>query len=77
MLKMQHVKCKLIWDKISFYDLTNERVNKPPRLGGYVCNCVFVVKGKWMSHGQRGLCVERSDVQLVYPREVDYKSPFL
>ena len=75
--EQQHIKCKLIWDKIRFFDLTNERVNKPPKLAGYRCNLVFNIKGKWASHGQTGLSLEVSDIQLVEPQELDYKSPFM
>ena len=74
--ELQHVKAKLIWDKVRFFDLENERVNKPPKLAGYLCNLMFNIKGKWASHGQVGLSLEVSDLQLVEPRELDYKSPF-
>ena len=75
--EMQHIKAKLIWDKIRFFDLKNERVNKPSKLGGYCCNLMFNIKGKWASHGQVGLSLEVSDIQLVEPRELDYTSPFM
>ena len=75
--ELQHIKAKLIWDKIRFFDMENERVNKPPKLGGCCCNLIFNIKGKWASHGQTGLSLEVSDIQLVEPKELDYKSPFM
>ena len=74
--ELQHIKAKLIWDKIRFFDMENERVNRPPKLAGYCCNLMFNIKGKWSSHGQVGLSLEVSDIQLVEPKELDYKSPF-
>ena len=75
--ELQHVKAKLIWDRIRFFDMGNERVNKPPKLSGYLCNLIFNIKGKWASHGQVGLSLEVSDIMLLEPKELDYKSPFL
>ena len=75
--ELQHIKAKLSWDKIRFFDMENERVNKPPKLAGYCCNLIFNIKGKWASHGQVGLSLEVQDIQLVEPKELDYKSPFV
>ena len=71
-----HVKAKLFWDRVRFFDCNNERVDKPPRLAGYTCNVIFAIKGKWNSHGQHGLSLEVTDIQLIQPREQEYKSPF-
>ena len=73
----QHVKAKLLWDRIRFFDMSNARVSRPPTLRGFRCNLIFAIKGKWTSHGQTGLSVEVSDIQLLEPQEEDYKSPFI
>ena len=75
---LQHVKAKLIWDRIRFFNAENEKVSKPPKLSGYICNVIFAIKGRWASHGQTGLCLEVTDIQLLEPREqeYEYKSPF-
>ena len=63
--------------RFGFFNVENERISKPPTLAGYNCNVLFHIKGKWASHGQVGLSVEVSDIQLLEPDEADYKSPFL
>ena len=74
---MYYVRAKMQWDKVHFFNAENERVSKPPTLAGYNCNVMFHIKGKWASHGQVGLSVEVTDIQLLEPEETDYKSPFL
>ena len=75
--EMDHVKVKITWDKIRFYDLQPELTDRPQRLGGWTCNIVFVIKGKWVSHGQSVLSIEASDIQLVEAKEAVHKNPFL
>ena len=72
-----HIKAKLCWDRVRFFDLQNERVNRPPKLAGYTCNVIFAIKGKWNSHGQQGLSVEVTDIQLIEPREQEHTSAFV
>ena len=72
-----YVRAKMQWDKVRFFNAENERVSKPHTLAGYNCNVMFHIKGKWASHGQVGLSVEVTDIQLLEPEETDYKSPFL
>ena len=72
----EYVKAKLFWDRVSFFDLHNERVNRPSRLANYKCNIVCAIKGRWNSHGQQGLSLEVTDIQLITHREQEYKSPF-
>ena len=71
-----HVKAKLFWDRVRFFDLHNERVNRLPRLAGYTCNIVCTINGKWNSHAQQGLSVEVTDIQLIEAKDAEYKSPF-
>ena len=75
--EMDHVKCKITWDKIRFYDLQAELTDRPQRLGGWTSNIVFVIKGKWVSHGQSGLSIEATDIQLVEAKQTAHKNPFL
>ena len=72
----EYVKAKLFWDRVRFFDVNNERVNRPSRLAGYTCNIVVTIKGKWNSHAQQGLSVEVTDIQLIEPRDQECKSPF-
>ena len=72
-----HVKAKLFWDRVKFFDCNNERVPRPPKLAGYTCNVICAIKGKWNSHGQQGLSLEVTDIQLIEPREQECKSPCL
>ena len=73
----EHIKAKLVWDKVRFFDVAHERVEKPPRLTGHSCNLIFNIKGKWASRSQNGLSLEVADIQLLAPKEVDTKSPFM
>ena len=75
--EFQHIKAKLVWDKIRFFDVAHERVDKPPKLTGHSCNIIFNIKGKWASHGQGGLSLEVANIQLLEPKEPDTKSPFM
>ena len=75
--EMEHVKSKLAWDKVKFYDLTTEATTKPNKLAGYICNAVFVIKGKWVSHGQVGLSIETTDIQLIEAQDNERPNPFL
>ena len=72
----EHVKAKLFWDRVHFFNANNERVNRPPRLAGYKCNIVCTIKGKWNSHAQQGLSVEVTDIQLIEAKDAEYRSPF-
>ena len=74
--EFQHIKTKFVWDKIRFFDVAHERVDKPPKLTGHSRNLIFNIKGKWASHGQVGLSLEVANIQLLEPKEPDTKSPF-
>ena len=73
----QYVKCKLLWNKCRFFNIYHELVNKPPVLAGHQIRCVFSVKGSWTSHGQQGLSIEITDIQLIQAKTIEHKSPFL
>ena len=72
-----HVKAKLTWSKIKFYDLTNEATLRPAKLAGYLCNAVLVIKGKWQSHGQVGISLECTDLQLIEAQDNERPNPFI
>ena len=76
-IKENHIKAKLSWDKVRFWDLTHERAEKPTKLAGYRVNIVFCIKGKWSSMGQNGLVLEVTDIQLIETRELETVSPCL
>ena len=75
-IKENHIKAKLSWDKVRFWDLTNERAEKPTKLAGSRVNLVFCIKGKWSSMGQNGLVLEVTDIQVIEVRETETVSPF-
>ena len=72
-----HVKAKMSWDKIIFYDSACKLVSRPDRLAGYNCNLVFAVKGKWACNGQVGLSLELTNCQLLEAAAKEVKCPFL
>ena len=76
-IKGNHIKAKLSWDKVRFWDLTNERAEKPANLAGYRVNLVFCIKGRWNSMGQNGLVLECTDIQCIEARETETMCPFL
>ena len=79
-VKDTHVRAKMQWDRIHFFDAANAAISPPSTLAGYRTNAIFNIKGKWASHGQVGLAVEVSDLQLLdseNEKEADYMSPFV
>ena len=75
-IKEGHIKAKMSWDKVRFFDIAGKAVDKPNRLAGYKVNLVFLIKGKWAAMGKTGLCLEVSDIQLVEEQEPQEFSPF-
>ena len=75
-IKEDHVKAKLSWDTVRFFDITGDKTERPQMLAGYLVNVVFRIKGKWSSHQQTGLSLEVSDIQLLQPRETENSCPF-
>ena len=74
---MQHIKAKMSWDKVRFYDTNSNVLLKPPNLMGYKCNVIFAIKGKWQASGQNGLSLEVTNIQLLEPTEQEYICPFI
>ena len=75
--ELQHVKSKLSWDQIKFYDHNHNMIQRPAKLGGYMCNLMYAIKGKWASNGQNGLSLELTHCQILYANEMESKCPFL
>ena len=73
----KHVKAKMSWDKVVFYDSACKQVGRPPALAGFNCNLVFVIKGKWACNGQAGLSLELTHCQLIQSVVKENKCPFL
>ena len=71
-----HVKAKMSWDKIIFYDSGCKPVDRPPSLAGFNCNLMFAVKGKWACNGQVGLSLELTHCQLLETIAKVEKCPF-
>ena len=73
----RHIKAKMAWDKVRFYDANSNKLLKPPNLAGYVCNVMFAIKGKWQASGQMGLSLEVTNIQLLCAADDDLgKCPF-
>ena len=74
---MQHIKAKMSWDKVRFYDTNSNILLKAPNLMGYKCNVILAIKGKWNASGQNGLSLEVTNIQLLEPTEQEYTCPFI
>ena len=76
-IKEEHIKAKMSWDKIQFFDISGTKVQRPDSLAGYTANVMFLIKGKWSAMGQVGLCLEVSHIQLMQgPQEAEDTCPF-
>ena len=73
---LRHIKAKMSWDKVRFYDADNNKLLKPPKLAGYTCNVMFAIKGKWHTSGQNGLSLEVTNIQLLDHTEEEHECPF-
>ena len=73
---LRHIKAKMSWDKVRFYDVNNNKLLKPPTLAGYRCNVMFAIKGKWQASGQNGLSLEVTNIQLLEHTEEEHECPF-
>ena len=69
---LRHIKAKMAWDKVRFYDENNNKLLKPPNLAGYTCNVMFAIKGKWQASGQNGLSLEVTNIQLLEHTEEEH-----
>ena len=74
---LRHIKAKMAWDKVRFYDEHTNKLSKPPiSLAGYTCNVMFAIKGKWQASGQNGLSLEVTNIQLLEHMEEEHECPF-
>ena len=73
---LRHIKAKMAWDKVRFYDANSNKLLKPPNLAGYSCNVMFAIKGKWQASGQNGLSLEVTNIQLLEHTEEEHECPF-
>ena len=70
-LKDGTLKAKISLDRVRFFDVARNRVEKPGAVRGYTCNAMITVRGKWSTRNQQGLCLETTDVQLLGKEDSD------
>ena len=70
-LKDGTMKCKVSLDRVRFFDVARNRIEKPGMIRGYTCNAMVNVRGKWSTRNQQGLCLEATDIQLLGKEDSD------
>ena len=63
-MKDGKVKAKIMMPGVRVYDSDKNLVDHP-KWRGCVVNAVIVVKGKWATRTQTGLCMEVTDLQVL------------
>ncbi len=59
------VRSKIMMPTVRVYDSDKNLVGHPAKWKGCVVNAVIVVKGKWATRTQTGLCMEVTDLQVL------------
>ena len=70
-LKDGTLKAKVSLDRVRFFDVARNRIEKPGAIRGYSCNAMVNVRGKWSTRNQQGLCLETTDIQLLGKEDSD------
>ena len=69
-IKEDHIKAKMSWDKVLFFDSSGNKIERPAKLGGCTANIQYCIKGKWLAMNRQGLVLEVSHIQILnYPDE--------
>ena len=73
--KEHGVRVKMLKDTVRIFDVYGAKTTAPATWRGRVVNAQLIVKGRWKSRAQSGICVEASDIQLLQESE-DVQCPF-
>ncbi len=64
-MKEVTVRAKITMPTVRVYDSDKNLIDHPAKWRGCVVNAVIVVKGKWATRTQTGLCMEVTDLQVL------------
>ncbi len=64
-VKEDLLKTKVSLDKIRIFDASRNRTEQPKTWRGWKVNAMILIRGKWETRTQCGLCLELIDIQLL------------